>query len=73
MSIAELLKKAQFVADGDGNKKAVVVDYAIWEEILTLLEDLEDAEEVGRLHALREETVDWNVSKNELRAAGKDV
>ena len=40
MLITELLQSAQFVVDADANKKAVVLDYTIWEELLTLLEDL---------------------------------
>ncbi len=73
MSPTELIKQAQFVVDANGNKKAVVIDLAIWEQLLTLLEDLEDAEEVRHLREIKEESVEWNVVKRELRAAGKDV
>jgi len=49
MSVTELLQAAQFLVDANGNKKAVMLDFAIWEELLTLLEDLEDAEEIVSL------------------------
>ena len=60
MLIAELLQSAQFVVDAGGNKKAVVLDYSIWEELLTLLEDLEDIEEMNHLRKVGEETIPWN-------------
>jgi len=73
MSVTELLQSAQFVVDGYGNKKAVVFDYAVWEELLRLLEDLEDAEEMQRLREAGEEAVPWSQAKTELRTAGVDV
>lgn len=73
MSVAELVKQARFVVDASGDRKAVVVDWATWEELLTLLEDLEDAEEIRQLRELKETTVEWQAAKQELRATGKDV
>ena len=73
MTISELLENAQFLVDANGNKKAVVVDFALWEELLTLLEDLEDAEEIRRLREADEEVVPWDQAKAELRAEGIDV
>ena len=73
MSVLERLETAQFVVDADGNKTAVVLDYAVWEQLLTLLEDLEDAEEIRRLRAAEEETVSWEEAKAELRIDGTDV
>ena len=46
--IEELLTNAQFLVDASGNKTAVQIDYTAWEELLTVLEDLEDAEEIIR-------------------------
>jgi hypothetical protein len=41
MSMTEtLLPSAQFLVDPAGNKKAVVLDVAIWQELLDWLEDL---------------------------------
>jgi hypothetical protein len=44
MKVSELLASAssvQFIIDGYGSKKAVLLDLAVWEEILTLLKNLE--------------------------------
>jgi hypothetical protein len=73
MSISELLQGAQFLVDAKGNKKAVVFDYALWEALLTLLEDVEDAEEIRRLREAGGETVPWDQAKVELRTQGADV
>lgn len=40
MGVLEHLRTIQFLVDADGNKKVVVLDYPVWEELLTLLEDL---------------------------------
>lgn len=45
MSIADLVKSAQFMVDADGTKRAVVLDMAVWEELLALLDDLTDTDE----------------------------
>ena len=50
MGVADLIQKSQFVVDSNGEKKAVLLDYAVWEALLNLLEDIEDSEEIGRLH-----------------------
>lgn len=73
MSIHELLQAAQFVVDAKGNKKAVLFDYSLWEELLTLLEDLEDTQEIRHLREAGVETVPWEQAKAELRARGADV
>lgn len=39
MQVNELIRKAQTVVDCDGNKKAVQLDYATWEELLAFLSD----------------------------------
>lgn len=73
MSIAELLQKAEFLVDAKGAKKAVVLDYATWDELLTMLEDLEDADEIRRLRKIHEETIPWEQAKADLRGEGVDV
>ena len=55
MSVSEVLQQAQFLVDADGNRKAVVLDYSLWEDLLTLLEDLEDADEIRRLREAGED------------------
>lgn len=67
MSVAALVETAQFVVDTTGKRKAVVLDYTLWEELLTLLEDMEDAEEIEMLRKTGEETVEWETAKAELR------
>jgi hypothetical protein len=47
MSITDLVKSAQFMVDADGTKKAVVLDMAVWEELLILLDDLSDTTEAA--------------------------
>ena len=44
MRANELIEKAQFVTDSTGKKRAVLLDYALWEELLELLEDSSDGE-----------------------------
>ena len=44
MRVNELIEKAQFVTDSTGKKRAVQLDYALWEELLELLEDSADGE-----------------------------
>ena len=45
MQVNELIEKAQILVDSTGKKKAILLDYAFWEE---LLEDLEDMEALDR-------------------------
>jgi len=73
MTVTELLETAQFLVDAQGKKKAVVFNYAAWEELLALLEDLEDAEEIRRLRESGEEVISWEQAKAELCAEGIDV
>ena len=73
MSVTELLESAQFVVDAEGHKKAVMVDLKVWEELLTMLEDVEDAQDVRRLRALKEEAIPWGQAKQELRDKDIDV
>ncbi|MDI6792108.1 MAG: hypothetical protein QME81_04475 [bacterium] len=71
MSVTELLETAQFLVDGGGEKKAVVFDYVHWEELLTLLEDLEDAKEI---HCLREaESVTLKSAEDSFRQGWKEM
>ena len=70
MSTAELLRSVQFLVDASGNKKAVLLDYSVWEELLTHMEDLEDAQEIQRLREANEEIITWDQAKIELRSEG---
>ena len=43
------------------------------DKLLTLLEDLEDAEEISYLHKAGEESIPWEQAKVDLQAKGVDV
>lgn len=77
MTIAEILNAVHYVVDEQGNRKAVQVDLPLWEELVTLLEDLEDSEELARLSEAvekgEEEAISWDQAKAELRSEGVDV
>ncbi len=73
MTVVEKLQTAQFVVDANGIRKAVVLEFALWEELLLILEDAEDAEELNLLREFEEEVVSWEQAKAELRAEGVDV
>jgi PHD/YefM family antitoxin component YafN of YafNO toxin-antitoxin module len=70
MSEMTLLDSVQFVVDSDGHKSAVLVNLDVWEQILTLLEDLEDAEEIRRARGEDEETIPWKQVKADLDLGG---
>ncbi|MFN8456905.1 MAG: hypothetical protein U0401_19950 [Anaerolineae bacterium] len=42
MTIAELNNKIEYLTDATGQRKAVVLDLAVWEELLRYLEELAD-------------------------------
>ena len=66
MTIAEILETVRFVVNPSGQKSAVMVDLDIWEQIVSMLEDLEDAEEMKQAKMVHEETIPWNAAKKEL-------
>lgn len=70
MQVNELIKKAQVLVDSTGKKKALLLDYAFWEE---LLEDLEDMEALDRSRDAGREYVSWEEAKVELRTEGINV
>lgn len=67
MTIAEILNSVKFVVGPDGHQSAVVVDLDVWEQIIMLLEDSEDAEEMKQARAVKEETIPWKTAKKELK------
>lgn len=72
MTVADLTRHVQFIVDEQGNRTAAVLDWSVWDQILTILEDLEDAEEL-RSVSLDDEVIPWEQAKAELQAAGVDV
>lgn len=73
MHMTELIDAARFVVDSEGQKKAVVLDFELWEELLRLLEDMADLQEIDRVRNSDEEVIPWEQAKEELRAQGVDV
>ena len=63
MSDRGLLDSVQFVVDSGGHRSAVLLGIDVWEQVLTLIEDLEDAEEIRRARALDEESIPWEQVK----------
>ena len=73
MKANDLIAKAKLIRDANGNRKAVQLDWATWEDLLEFLEDLEDVAEIDRFLASGEKTVPWELVKAELREKGVDV
>lgn len=71
--IAELIESVQLVTAPSGEKKAVLVEYRVWEELVELLEDLSDLREIRRIQESGEEPIPWEQFKEEMRAEGFDV
>ena len=67
MTITDILNSVKFVIEADGHQSAVVIDMAVWEQIVTLLEDAEDAEEFKHARAIKEESIPWKTAKKELK------
>ncbi len=67
MTVAEILKSVKFVVNPNGQQSAVMVDMNLWEQILTVLEDAEDADEMKQTRAIKEDKIPWNLAKKELK------
>ena len=70
MSDAALRQSIHFVVDSDGHRSAVLVDLDVWEQILRLLEDSENAKEIHGAREEAEETTPWEQVKAELGLGG---
>jgi hypothetical protein len=42
MSVEKLLAEAEYVVDGQGQRKAVLLDLAVWEDIIALLQQKDE-------------------------------
>ena len=49
MKVDELIQQSQIVTDYNGNKRSVLLEYSVWEELLETLETLENGAEVERV------------------------
>ena len=70
MQVSELKEKARTVIDSAGNKRAILLDYAVWSE---LIEELEDMEAIDEARQSGEELIPLERALKELRARGIDV
>ena len=68
-----IVEKVPFVVDAEGRKKAVMLDYSSWQELLNLLEDIEDSAEIEASRLSGEKPILWEEAKVELRARGIKV
>ena len=67
MTVAEILKSIKFVVNPNGQQSAVMVDMNLWEQILTILKDAEDAYEMRQARTIKEDKISWNITKKELK------
>lgn len=72
-AIYDLIETAEFVVNAEGEKKAVMLDFSVWEDLLNLLEDIDDSTEIEAVRASGEQPVSWREAKAQLRAEGVDV
>ena len=66
MKANELIERAQLVVDSKGKKSAVQLDYATWEELLALLENIDRARRSG------EEYVPWEQARRSLEPVASE-
>ena len=71
--LTELTGSVQLVIDSSGEKKAVLVEYRVWEELVELLEDLSDLREIRRIEESGEKPIPWEQFEEELRADGIEI
>ncbi len=64
MQTGDLIERARILVDSSGKKKAVLLDYDSWTE---LIGDLQDLEEIDRVRESREGYISWDEAKKELR------
>ncbi len=70
ISVQELLANVELVVDGQGRRKAVIIDNSTWEDLLDWIEMMEDSAEIEASRTSGEETIPWEEAKAELRAKG---
>lgn len=66
MSVAEKLQEAKFVVDAEGKRAAAIIDYGLYEELVELLENAEDAEEMQRLREENQDALSWEEAKTHI-------
>lgn len=68
--ISDIKEKARTVIDSSGKKRAILIDYEIWSE---LMEDLECMEAIDLVRESGEEYIPWEQAVAALRAQGINV
>jgi hypothetical protein len=66
MSVSEIVKSVTYLVDTDGNKKAVQVDWSVWQELLNILEDQEDDRRWDELFAAHPEVMERLAAEAEI-------
>jgi hypothetical protein len=66
MSIAQIIDKVQYLTDEEGNRQAVQINIASWEQILELLKDIEDELEWNRKFAEHPEVLERLADEAEI-------
>ena len=61
-----IVEKVAFVVDAEGRKKAVMLDYPSWQDLLNLLEDIEDSAEIEASRLSGEKPIPWEKARAEL-------
>ena len=69
-AVYDLIETTEFVVNAEGEKKAMMLDFSTWEDLLNLLEDIDDSAEIESVWASGEKSVSWGTAKAELRAGG---
>ena len=72
-SVRELLGNVELVVDKEGRRKAVLIDYSSWEELLDWIEAMEVSAEIEASRTSGEKTVPWEEAKAELHSKGIKV
>jgi uncharacterized protein with ACT and thioredoxin-like domain len=66
MNTTQLLEKVQFIVDAKGNQSAVLLNIEDWEKLLSILEELEDSDDIINAKEENEEAISWEQAKSEL-------
>ena len=61
-----IVEKVAFVVDAEGRKKAVMLDYPFWQDLLNLLDDIEDSAEIEASRLSGEKPIPWEEARAEL-------
>jgi len=73
MTIRELLDSVQFVTDSQGQRKAVQLDWELWEQLIRLLEDLEDSAEIEMAREEKDDLISWEEVLAEYETTHQEV